>query len=121
MNVERANLVLKQIENDPDTWQQRVWAEQTKCGTVHCFAGWAVALFRPDATFLWEDYLGGAFWPAGKYASSVEVDGVVHSIEGLAQELLELTEEQADILFGGANSLPQLREIVAVYSEGAGP
>ncbi len=39
-NIELLNKVLKHIEDNPGTWDQRVW----RCGTSYCFAGHAAVL-----------------------------------------------------------------------------
>ena len=39
-NIENCKLVLKQIKEHPETWNQKKW----HCGTSHCFAGWAQIL-----------------------------------------------------------------------------
>lgn len=39
-NIENCKLVLTQIKNHPETWNQKYW----HCGTAHCFAGWAQIL-----------------------------------------------------------------------------
>lgn len=37
MNVLRFQLVIDQITQHPETWDQEVW----HCGSTHCVAGWA--------------------------------------------------------------------------------
>ena len=39
-NLDNCKLVLAQIENHPETWDQKDW----HCQTAHCFAGWAQIL-----------------------------------------------------------------------------
>src|SRR3954465_6086495 len=43
-NAELAYRVLDHIDADPASWDQGRWIKKTDCGTVACFAGWAVQL-----------------------------------------------------------------------------
>lgn len=43
-NAELAYKVLDHIDADPKSWDQGLWVRKTDCGTVACFAGWAVLL-----------------------------------------------------------------------------
>lgn len=43
-NAELAYRVLDHIDADPASWRQATWIKKTDCGTVACFAGWAVQL-----------------------------------------------------------------------------
>lgn len=121
MNVELANLVLKEIKAHPDEWEQNSWAYRNECGTAYCFAGWAVKIARPDAVFQWRNdshVLGVG------HASTVEVGGdrfpVTLPIQDFAQQLLELNSLQATVLFAGGNHLDDLERIVDEYSKESG-
>lgn len=48
-NAELAYAVLDQIDLRPESWEQGIWHRETDCGTVACFAGWALEL-SPRAT-----------------------------------------------------------------------
>lgn len=114
LNVKLLQRVLAHIEADPAHWDQDAWAVQAPgCGTAYCFAGWAVALAAPDATFLWGPKFHGSGVSDG--ASQVRLaDGEVHSIGSLARELLGLDVEQTADLFYGfeADTLDGLRRVV---------
>jgi hypothetical protein len=43
-NAELAYKVLDHIDAHPETWKQGQWIGEAECGTVACFAGWAVLL-----------------------------------------------------------------------------
>jgi hypothetical protein len=43
-NAELAYRVLDHIDAHPQNWEQGRWIGQEECGTVACFAGWAVLL-----------------------------------------------------------------------------
>jgi hypothetical protein len=135
VNASLLQRTMEQIEAHPQDWKQSVWIEKpeggVRCGTVGCFAGWAVALS------------GGEFWfgPNGEWNSaesvlldslpgdireSLEVwayresdgDGghvVVVDLPRTARELLGVDPYRADRLFNGSNRLSDLRRLVADY------
>lgn len=43
-NAQLAYMVLDHIDAHPEQWQQGQWIGNAECGTVGCFAGWAVLL-----------------------------------------------------------------------------
>ena len=43
-NAQLAYMVLDHIDAHPEQWDQGHWVGQADCGTVGCFAGWAVML-----------------------------------------------------------------------------
>lgn len=43
-NAELAYRVLDHIDANPEQWRQGEWIGEAECGTVGCFAGWAVLL-----------------------------------------------------------------------------
>lgn len=43
-NVELLKRVRKHIDRHPDKWDQYTYRDVYECGTVMCFAGWAVQL-----------------------------------------------------------------------------
>lgn len=80
------------LETHPNSHDQAVFAERNSCGTVHCAAGWTVVL---------------AGWPLFwvKAAASTEVanktynDGRFLPVDLAAQQILGLTDEQANSIF----------------------
>jgi hypothetical protein len=95
-NADLARRTLAAIENDPAHWNQKAWISSSpECGTAYCFAGWAVKLH--DA-----------------------VDpGYTTPIEFKAVEALGLDQYLASPLFAPANSLADLRNMVADYAAAA--
>jgi hypothetical protein len=43
-NIELAYKALDHIDAHPEQWDQGIWIIESECGTVGCFAGWAVLL-----------------------------------------------------------------------------
>lgn len=113
-NIKLLKKTVKYIGNNRKEWDQANW----RCGTGMCVAGTAA-------------FLAGAEWadpdPDGEYAEYVKatgefaddataatVDGIgrVMHIREYAAKVLKLNEPAADDLFGGENSLKQIRKIV---------
>ncbi len=87
-----------------DQWDQVDWGRKTHCGTSACFAGWACVL-------------------SGKYefSGSAMIDletGRPDSPPWRAEDLLELTPEQAYSLFSATNTFEQLYEIIEEIKDG---
>jgi|SRR5580658_395910 hypothetical protein len=80
MNIENHKKVIKQIESDPECWDQTTW----HCGAKHCYAGWAQILSgKPENTAMaCRD----------------------------AREFLDLSHSEADYLFAPERTLVQLKE-----------
>lgn len=103
-NIELMKKVLKQIEDHPETWEQRSW----RCETGLCFAGWTAELSGAK----WDDPKD----PLDPYV--VVGDDVVH-VSSYARKALGLTGDEAEELFSGFNRLRHLREIVAEFEKEA--
>jgi hypothetical protein len=132
-NTELGDLVVKQILADPDSHNQGAWSEQflldmELCGTTRCFAGWTVALGRPEADFDYgelydvepNDYRDREY-PAGteyREASRVWIGNDSRRIADLAQELLGLNGEDAFYLFRHMRTVEELVEGHQALSEG---
>jgi hypothetical protein len=117
-NAQLLERTLENIETNPKTWRQGAYAIQSPdCGTAYCYAGHAVALADPDAVF--------QFNPSG-YGSALAVSVTtgsarspeVRTISAYAQELLEIDESDAQVLFDAANTLHDLRSMVAALVAG---
>lgn len=104
-NTELLQRTLAHIEAHPDQWDQTMWATKTECGTAYCFAGWTVAIARPDAVPVFEDDCFST--------CEVSVDGARVYIDELAIKLLGLSAGDADELFHASNTIEELREMVA--------
>lgn len=70
-NAELAYRVLDHIDADPASWRQATWIKKTDCGTVACFAGWAVQL------------AGGKVELSRWGWSKVDLDGEVYTLHGV--------------------------------------
>lgn len=119
-----AYAVLDQIEDHPETWNQRAW----RCRTGMCFAGWAVQLSggkwledhaedfgnpelvvgnaEDDTDHLRTDWWGGAFHAGDDPAH------YVITARHRAMRVLGLSYEAADQIFDGENTMSLLREHV---------
>jgi hypothetical protein len=82
-----------------DMWCQGVWRNEMGCGTVACFAGWAVQMFAPDTAVLSGAYV---YFP----------DGRKLVVREYAMELLGLTDNQSDWLFAGSNTLAEPKRLI---------
>ena len=111
VNVLRLVGAFVSIERNPEMWDQGKCARRTECGTTFCFFGWVCvnASFEP-------------VWMFGQ-ASLVRdpATGYAEWVFDTARDLLGLTNEAADRLFAGENTLDDLyREAaeIAGLSEG---
>jgi hypothetical protein len=85
-------------------WDQSTWLiEEPDCGTSCCIAGYIV--------------LSDGQKPDNNYRLTTP-DGRDVSIRMYAQELLGLSENDADYLFGGVNNLTDLRKMRDNLAEG---
>lgn len=110
-NAELAYKVLDQIDADPKSWDQHTWLyEKEGCGTVACFAGWAVMLagYKPVLNE-WMTFGG----ETTRSSRGVKFDGPILSIQDAAEQVLGIDEEDAEALFAGSNSRRQLGFLVA--------
>lgn len=94
LNEKLIACVLEHIKQHPEEWEQGTWLDingcrqDNWCGTVGCFAGWAVALSTPESQ-----------WPPDTYY-----------IRDRAAELLGITPNEAMLLFRASNTMGRLRE-----------
>ncbi|MEV0616088.1 hypothetical protein AB0I81_22435 [Nonomuraea sp. NPDC050404] len=117
INVALLKQTLAHIEAHPDEWNQADY----RCGSGMCVAGWAAQFAGgkwyaddPDAGF------GDALIAEPDEPNSFRMDDVrLVYADHRAQRVLGLDGEQADRLFEGSNSLPDLRRIVAELVEEA--
>lgn len=110
--------VLAAVELDEAHWDPAYWAfqpEDTTCGTTYCTAGHTVKLAYPDAVFEFAETKAwlGPNHPdkMGYHCATVRLpDGTRRSIDTLAQEILQLTDAQANRLFYYGVSVPNGEE-----------
>lgn len=109
-NAELMWRVLDQIDAYPELWDQGYWFTVTDCGTAACVAGWA-CLLSGDKPFPLLGKLEDL--PVGEQVSYVDVQGWTRLARVRAQELLGITEDQADALFHYENTRDVLGRLVA--------
>lgn len=100
-NTELLERVMQHITDHPEQHNQSMWVNE--CGTAACFAGWATLL---------------SGWYVQRVAPS-KVVYVAHQddlrdflVNDLAVELLGITNDEADVLFGYGNSREMLQLMV---------
>lgn len=101
----------------PSEWNQSTWirwdgTKQEPCGTACCIAG-KIALeegLRPNT--------GGYEAPRDWMTAMGQLNGNSIGVDEVAMEVLELTEDQADLLFEGDNNLADLRFLVELFGQG---
>lgn len=89
VNLELYDQVLAHIEAHPEQWEQETWLEESECGTVGCFAGWAVVLGEGDR----------------------------ENVSSSASELLGLDHTQAGAIFSASQTLGGLRAWREILAE----
>lgn len=98
VNIDLLNRIIDHIEQHPETWDQRAWAQKTECGTAFCVAGHAV-------NFAYPDLVAQAVGIGNLYLPDHE------SWRKLGVEALELDFIVADILFSSDNTLDEIKAI----------
>lgn len=104
-NAALAYQVLDQITAHPELWNQGAWMARIGCNTVACFAGWATLLSgdQPQRDPRFDDLTGFV----------IGAHGAPMTVRRRATELLNISEWDADNLFGGSNELEDLKAYVA--------
>jgi hypothetical protein len=113
-NIPKCEAVLDHITMNPESHDQTKWAVRTECGTAGCFAGWAVML---DGG--WElDWFDGNF--VGQHTSFAKRTGhwAGDLIHEAAREILELTPQEANVLFYAGNTIDDLGRMVKNLANG---
>lgn len=98
-DIEKLDLIIKNIETFPKQHMQWDWGRKTECGTAFCVAGWAAQL--DHAELQWFDSDEG-----GQQALKT-VDGLFPGVYGATS--LGLTTRQADQLFDENNSVATIK------------
>lgn len=110
-NLDLLRRVLRQIDSDPDRWNQYTWgcrAAAPQCGTSYCVGGWACVLAKQS--LVWDE----------SQAYHVERDGKHCDIHDVARDLLGLTGLEADTLFDCHNKRGDIEHIAQRIAARAG-
>lgn len=110
-NIKMLEEVMDYIKTHPEQLRQDVWATQkADCGTACCFAGWTAVLNGYQLDWLEDDDMTSIVR---------DKDGIHHVISDLAEELLDLTQFEGDVLFAGSNTIDELEQMVKNLANGA--
>lgn len=111
-NVVLLEIVYEFIKANPQTWIQSEW----RCKSGMCFAGHATQFAGASWTYpLTADGIKDSHFPCDDVTTP---DGEVTSCEDFAQEVLGLTEREADALFAPGNDLPTIRTVLDIIEAG---
>lgn len=137
-NVKLAREIIAWIKAHPETWDQELYVNRrASCGTAYCFAGHAVLMTQGDVFIdeslvdtakrdyssvfldrlsktLRDDLLEDPDVLVSVFAIDGEMMSVVE-VHETAMFLLGLTDEQADELFQGSNTLADLEAYIDEY------
>lgn len=113
VNVERLDNAMAHIVAHPEEWNQGYWAARVgpSCNTAYCLGGTVAA--QAGAAMEWDT---SRFGDAAHYC--IDPEGNRQKIDAYAQQLLELSNGDADILFDGINSLENLQRMVELLKLG---
>lgn len=100
LNVERLRGTLQRIEDNPSEWNQATW----RCGTQMCFAGHACN----EAGAEWDE----DFVVSTRVRNEQEGQSEWQPIPDRAREVLGLTDQEANVMFAGGNTIDDLRLMV---------
>lgn len=100
LNVERLRGTLQRIEDNPSEWNQSTW----RCGTQMCFAGHACN----EAGAEWDE----DFVVSTRVRNEQEGQAEWQPIPDRAREVLGLTDQEANVMFAGGNTIDDLRLMV---------
>lgn len=99
-NIELLETTLQFVKDHPEQHVQGSWGHITECGTVACYAGWAVMLSGMPFEFVDHEDCEVPLLTAGR------------SIRATARKLLGLTELEGFALFCSGNTLEELELMV---------
>ena len=112
-NVQLLEQVMGHIEAYPEQHNQRAFFSRNECGTAGCVAGWACLLsgLKPSQDRWWTSSQRG--WDSQTH---ILEDGSF--VQDKAQELLNLDDYDAGILFAAGNSKEEIKCMVKHLSNG---
>lgn len=105
-NVAELVAVYQLIRDNPAEHAQGWYGRRTECGTTYCFAGHVAV--RAGARAVWDTAIA---FPA--LADMVVTEhGRELGIDEVAADILGLTNDQAEYLFSGVNTLADIRSLI---------
>lgn len=116
-NATKIREVLDHIVDHPEQWYQSLYAVQMACGTAYCAAGLAVILNGHKVQWYTDVVEVGA--STSEVVFKDDAPYSIRDIHELAQEELELTEEEADLFFDQDNSLDNLWDLANQFTNDA--
>ena len=121
-NAEKIREVLDYITKHPEEWDQSIYARRTECGSAYCVAGLAVVLNGHQLHWSRHEHLledlrkGIARHSFNAVRNGHEFDVV--SIPWLAQEELELSDNEAYQFFKPHNTIDRLWQLAGQFTDG---
>ena len=112
LNFKLLDKTLAYIKKHPENWDQRDW----HCGSVGCFAYWAVRLSHSPVQFVSYDPQENRMLPT-KNDELDEYYGPVTTIQLRARRLLGLSDVEAEELFSSSNELSDLEMLTERIKE----
>lgn len=112
VNADRLRAVLDHIKAHPEQHLQETWGRRTECGTVACFAGWTVLLFKPGIA---ERFAAAPMRESILFPEllSPRADlNEITDVSSTARNLLGLNIDQASTLFHAENTAGQLETMI---------
>lgn len=104
-NIEELDRAIKWVEENPNQHDQSTWGQRTPCGTTLCLFG-TIGMLN-GWTLCRED---GKPISAYEHTSFVRnAEGEVRQVFDVAQELLQISEVDAESLSAGENTLRDIK------------
>ncbi|TDB90883.1 hypothetical protein E1264_03390 [Actinomadura sp. KC216] len=111
-------ITAEEIKHDQGTWTSGLNGEvkhgeegqiddELKCGTACCIAGWAAVMYAPKGTKFTD------------YDDVTLPDGIRVSYPSYGRQVLDLTWDEADVLFNGDNDLDEIQEMRNALEDGS--
>ena len=117
----RLNRTMNHIEANLGLWDQGNWARQTACGTVYCFAGWAVTLEGIQVCLSECSKLGGPHvhrdQVPDRFLRRMSDPKSILSVAKVARMVLDLSHQEGFDLFCSRNDLEKLQDQVRRLTE----
>lgn len=102
---------IRNIDAEPESWNQEIYGVKTACGTAHCIAGRGVTNEGIALEWMPPDVRGRSF---ARFTADRRTISVV------AREIFGLTHDEADLLFHPTNSREDIERIAKRIAVRAG-